>query len=514
MNEDGSILAIDGVSKSFFGIRALHEVSVAVHPGEILCVIGENGAGKSTLMNIMGGNVRQDGGRMELEGRPYAPDSPLDATRAGIAFIHQELNLFPNLSVEENVFISAYPRTKGIPLLNRRVMRRRAQELLDSIRLGVSPNTPVEKLSPGEKQLVEIAKALSTDPRIIIFDEPTTSLSAREAEHLFGIVRQLKAEGRTVIYISHILEDVIALHDRILVLRDGEMTGLLGKDEFTKDTLIRLMVGRDLGEMYPQGKAHPTDEVALEVRNLSQPWVVRNISFCVRQREIVGLFGLMGSGRTELARMLFGVEPFAEGEIVLGGVRVLRVSPVRSIENRVAFVTEDRRSEGLIMDQSILRNVSLAALPRYAVGPFGSIRGRQLETDVQKTVNALRVKCGPIQKSLAKSLSGGNQQKAVLAKWLMTSPRVFIMDEPTRGIDVGAKHDVYSLICSLAAENSGILFISSEIEELMGICDRILVMSRGEVYRDFSRAQFVKEDIMKAAFRQQEENGDSGVGIQ
>ena len=485
-----TVLEFDNISKSFFGVQALQDVSLTLRQGHVLGFVGENGAGKTTLMNILGGVIQPDQGKMKLKGKDYAPRNPAEAARAGVAFIHQELNLFTNLSIADNLFIDRFPRMAGLPFISKRTIRRKTVEQLKSVKLDVSCDMLVERLSPGERQLVEIARALSTGAEIIIFDEPTTSLTARETKRLFALIERLRAAGKSIIYISHNLGDVLYLADEIVVIRDGIVVGTGPKGQFPINRMISLMVGRDISQIYPPPTTKPSKEVALEVRGLSQSGVVRNISFTLHRAEVLGLFGLMGSGRTELARMIFGLDPFERGSVLLGS------------RKGMAFVTENRREEGLLMDACILDNVALVSMPEYTYWRAPRMVDQpRLRTAVRRVVDSLRIKTGPIERQLAKNLSGGNQQKTVIAKWLMSKSSVFIMDEPTRGIDVGAKVEIYKLINDLAGRGTAVLFISSELEELMACCDRILVMSNGEIQGRFGRAEFDEEQILHAAFR-------------
>jgi ribose transport system ATP-binding protein len=500
-----TILEFQGISKAFFGVYALRDITLPVERGHVIGLIGQNGAGKSTLMNILGGVVRPDSGVMLLNGQPHRPRTPSEAMHAGIAFIHQELNLFTNLSIAENIFIDAFPRLGRFPILDRRTIRQRTDNLLQSIGLDLSPNVLVEKLSPGERQLVEITKALSIDASIIIFDEPTTSLTPRETEQLFGIIERLRAQGKTMIYISHILPDVMEIADDVAVLRDGKLVGCGPKSEFDINRMISMMVGRSIEQLYPPRTSVPSDDVLLEVRGISQSGIVEDINFALQKGEVLGLFGLMGSGRTELARIIFGLDEFEEGRILVHNRDNRRVTARASIQNQIAFVTENRREEGLLMEISIADNIALVSLPQFTQAITQFVRQDAMLAAAHDVAAALQIKSGAIDRHPAKSLSGGNQQKVVIAKWLMSRPSIFIMDEPTRGIDVGAKFEIYSIINELAAQGTGVLFISSELEELMGMCDRILVMSRGEVRGEFRRDQFDEEHILRTAFR--EENG-------
>jgi ABC-type sugar transport system ATPase subunit len=497
-----SILTFANIEKSFFGVRVLKNISLGIPRGAVLGLVGENGAGKSTLMNVVGGVVAPDAGEMLLDGRPYAPRSPGAANAAGVAFIHQELNLFTNLSIAENIFINGFPHVKGLPLLHRGAMRARTKQYLDAVDLQVSPDTLVEKLSPGERQLAEIAKALSFNARLIIFDEPTTSLTARETDRLFTLIERLRADGASIVYISHILGDVMRLADRIAVLRDGELVGEGPKAEFTVGRMISLMVGRDIQQLYPLRTATPTTVPALEVRGVSQRGIVEQIDFTLYKGEMLGVFGLMGSGRTELARILFGMDSCERGEILVNGTPHPRRSPRDSIDQGLAFVTENRREEGLLMDISISNNIGLAALPHYAAASVTPLREGKLNAQIAGVVDSLKIKAADVRQQAVKTLSGGNQQKAVIGKWLLNRPEVLIVDEPTRGVDVGAKFEIYTILAQLAADGAGVLFISSELDELLGVCDRILVMSNGEVQAIFARDEFDKERILRAAFRE------------
>ncbi len=498
----GPILEIEGVEKSFFGVNVLHDVSFTVQEGHILGLIGENGAGKSTLMNILGGVLQSDAGHIKLMGKEYAPKNPREATKSGIAQIHQELNLFTNLSAAENIFIHGFPRLSTLPLIDKRFVKTRTRQLLEEVELHISPDTRVERLSPGERQLVEIAKALNADARIIIFDEPTTSLTTRETERLFGLIERLRDQGKSIIYISHILGDVRRLSDEMVVLRDGAVVGNGTKDQFTIDQMITLMVGRSLEQLYPPRHTTPVTEKALEVRGLSLAGIVEDINFTLYKGEVLGVFGLMGSGRTELARILFGLDAFERGSVLIDGVQQHHFSPHESIKRGLAFVTENRREEGLLMDMSIAENMALVALPGFARSGLQLVDRTKMLAEVRRIGSALQVKSNAFEHQPVKSLSGGNQQKVVVGKWLIAQPKVFIMDEPTRGVDIGAKYEVYSIINDLAAQQTGVLFISSEIEELIGICDRILVMSNGEIQACFERNEFDRENILRAAFRE------------
>lgn len=509
------ILAFEHTGKSFFGTVALHDINLTVQSGSVMGLIGENGAGKSTLMNILGGVFPPDEGQIRLAGKPYYASSPADATRAGIAFIHQELNLFDNLSIVDNLFIHEFPRVGRTPLIHRRHAIHRAAEALAAVNLNVSPRTRVDRLTPGQKQLVEIAKVLHSGARIIIFDEPTTSLTSRETRQLFELIAQLRRDGRTIFYISHNLGDVLKLADEIAILRDGHIVGKGARQEFDVDTMISAMVGRQIDQLYPTRKGKAEDKVLMSVSDVTEPGIVKAISFDLHAGEVLGLFGLMGSGRTELGRILFGLDPSRSGTIRIDGQARYTRSARESIRRGVAFITEDRREEGLLMDASVADNMALVALPRYRHNRvLDTVNRSALDHALDDMAKALKVKCGDPRTDAVKNLSGGNQQKAVIGKWLLSEPAVCIMDEPTRGIDVGAKYEVYSIINDLADRGAGVLCISSELEELIGTCDRILVMSKGQIHGQFQRSEFDEERILAAAFEghpQHPSQGQSGA---
>ena len=496
------MIEFENISRSFFGVEVLKGVSFRVEPGHILGVVGENGAGKSTLMNILGGILRPTSGRMRLNAQPYSPISPRDAAHAGIAFIHQELNLFTNLSIAENIFLRRFPRRVALlPLIARRQMRERTAALLQDVHLAHPPDIAVERLSAGERQLVEIAKALAFDARLIIFDEPTTSLSTRETERLFAIMGRLRQRGISMIFISHNLGHVLRLADELVVLRDGSVVASGPKSEFDVERLISLMVGREITQLYPPRVTPPSEEVLFEARNLMQPCITQDVSFEIRQGEILGISGLMGSGRSELARILFGLDPCAKGEILLAGQPIHHLTPRERVQRGLAFVTEDRRAEGLCLDASIGENIALVALRRFTRNVACLLDRPAVTRKVRQLREAVKLTAAAPDAQAVRTLSGGNQQKVVLAKWLLNTPRVFILDEPTRGIDVGAKEEVYRLILDLASQGAGVLMISSEIEELIGTCHRILVMRAGKIRDCIRPPEFDRERILRAAIQ-------------
>lgn len=495
-------LCFGGIVKAFFGVRVLKGISFELGSGKTLCLVGENGAGKSTLMNILGGNLRQDEGTQEIWGKPYRPKSPADAERSGIAFVHQELNLFENLSIAENLFISNFPVRAG--LVNRKLIHQRTREVLHAVGLQHPPDRTIDRLSAGERQLVEIAKALVRDARLIILDEPTTSLTDHEIAHLFQLLERLKQQGITLIYISHVLGDVLKLADQILILRDGEVVGEGAAREFTQARMISLMVGRDIEHLFPPGMREPENQTALQVKGLTRKGVLKNVALELRKKEVLGIAGLMGSGRTELARSLFGLDPIDSGEILLEGKSIVRLGPARRIQLGMAFLTEDRRGEGLCPEASIEDNMTLACARQFAKGPLALLSNLKMRESVHRYRDAVQLTAAARNEQAVQTLSGGNQQKVVLAKWLLGRPKVFILDEPTRGIDVGAKYEIYTLINKLTAAGSSILVISSELEELLGICDRILTMRQGRISGAFNRREFDRERLLQAVLHEKE----------
>lgn len=493
-----AVLEIKGICKSFFGVQVLHDVTFALGQNEILGLCGENGSGKSTTMNIIGGVLPADNGSIVIRGQAYAPSTPNDARDQGIAFIHQELNLFENLSIEENFFVGNFPIISPfLPIIRKSVIRETAKESLLKVGLDISPATLIGSLSIGERQLVEIARALAAEAKIIILDEPTTSLAKTEVARLFELMQDLRDSGISMIYISHAIDDVLEICDRVVVLRDGAVTGGGITKYLSKSDIVSNMVGRNIDQYFPPRDTTPTSTIVMSAKNLSSHGLVDDISFDLFAGEVLGVSGLMGAGRSELANILFGLIPTDSGETWLHG-DFLQPGITKRIEAGMAFLTEDRRSGGLLMESSVQENIILVALKKISSRYLG-ILNPQLTTEMSnKYSKTVQLKAGSLE-TLAKHLSGGNQQKLVLGKWLMQEPRVFILDEPTRGIDVGAKYEIYKLINELAAKGSGVLLISSEIEELMGMCDRILVMNRGEIVSEFSQDQFNDQNILEAA---------------
>lgn len=490
-------LQLNGVKKSFTGVEVLHGLDFNVWKGEILGLVGENGAGKSTLMNIIGGIFPMDSGSMKLFGEPYKPHNPLTAMQKGIAFIHQELNLFSNLSVAENMFIDEFPKN-SFGFINKKKMRIITHDCINRFSLPVQPDTRVGTLSTGICQMVEISKGLMKNAQIMIFDEPTTSLSKREKEDLFKTINELRHKGISIVYISHILEDVVELCDRITVLRDGQIIGTKEARAFSEKELIRMMVGREMTQVFPVIEKEVKENILLEARNMKWKNKVKDVSLALKEGEIVGMYGLMGAGRTELVKLLFGVEKPDEGEIFINSIKFDHLDPKNCIAEDVAFITEDRHHEGLLMTKSVDDNLSLVKMAKLT-NKIGVVNEREKDRNNQKSIKDLKIKVTEYKTQLANSLSGGNQQKAVFGKWVMNHPRIFLLDEPTRGVDVGAKFEIYSIIANLAKSGSTVLFISSEIEELIGTCDRILVMHDGKITGDIPKTDYNQEKILELA---------------
>jgi ribose transport system ATP-binding protein len=490
-----ALLEVRSLSKRFPGVLALHQVSLTLKEGEVLAVIGENGAGKSTLMKILAGVQTPDSGEIRVQGQPVLIDSVRSAAELGIALIHQELNLCDNLSVAANIFLGREPHRLG--LIDRKALRKGTEEALDQIGLRVSPETLVHKLAIGHRQLVEIARALSTRARILIMDEPTSSLTAEEAGVLFEVIGELRSRGVSIAYISHRLGEVQQLADRVLVLRDGQNAGELSRQQIDHEAMVSLMVGREISQHYAR-RPHPTGAPVLEVEDLVVPaWPQHSLSFQVRAGEMVGIAGLVGAGRTELLQVLFGLVPPLGGRVRVAGQEVRFASPAEAIGAGLALVPEDRKQQGLILEMGLRPNIGLPGLRRHA--RWGGFADQQREgADAAEAIRRLRIRTpGPDQ--VVQYLSGGNQQKVVLGKWLALKPRVLLLDEPTRGIDVGAREEIYGLMEELAESGVAILFASSELEEILGMADRVLVMHEGRLAGQVPRERLTEETIMHLA---------------
>ncbi len=500
---DPALLRMSRINKRFPGVVALDDVSFDVHAGEVHCLIGENGAGKSTLMNIMSGTYTEFDGEMLLSGQPVAFHNTRDAQSSGIAMIHQELNLVPELTVYENIFLGREHKTR-VGTLNRRAMRKAAQELMTRLGLAIDTDRQIGQLRVGQRQLVEIAKALSLNARIIIMDEPTSALSDTEVDYLFGVIRGLREHNVAVVYISHRLDEVFAIADRITVLRDGRLVATMLKRDVNRRRLISLMVGRDLEVLYPK-ESVPFGDTILQVEHLSyrqgRATLLDDVSLNVRRGEIVGIAGLMGAGRTQLLEAIFGVYSprHLSGRIVLNGQPVAFNSPHEAIERGLGLIAEDRKQQSLVLERSVSENTSLAALHQF-LNRLTIIKAKAERRAVRQVVNDLNVKTPTIETIVA-NLSGGNQQKVVIGKFLLSEIVLFLLDEPTRGIDVGAKAEIYHLVGQLARNGTAFLLVSSEMPELLAVCDRIYVLCEGRLTAEFDREAFDQEAIMEAATR-------------
>ena len=495
------VLAACGITKSFPGVRALAEVSLNLRRGRLLALVGENGAGKSTLMNILAGVFPPDEGAILFEGREIRFDGPWSAHARGIATIFQELSLVPHLTVAENIFLGREPRLR-CGLLDRRRQAADTRELLRRVDLDVDPATPVAALRVGQQQIVEIARAVSTDARVLIMDEPTSSLSGREVEVLFGLIRELKARGVALVYITHKLEELERVADEVTVLRDGRVVGSAPLADLSRDGIVRLMVGRDSKTLHEKAPSRLGAEV-LRAEGLSlraEPGgdlLVDAVDLRLCAGEVLGIFGLIGAGRTELLEALFGVHAGrVEGKVFLGGEEALFSSPIEAIAHGLALAPEDRKREGLMLDLSVMANASLASLDQALDGGF--INPRREAAQVAPYLERFRVKAASLAQPI-RHLSGGNQQKVILAKWLASRPRVLLLDEPTRGIDIGAKREIYAFIDELAQAGLGLIVVSSELPEVLALSDRIMVMCEGRVTAEFDRASATPEAVLRAA---------------
>ncbi|MBW3466999.1 sugar ABC transporter ATP-binding protein [Arthrospiribacter ruber] len=496
------MLIAKDISKNFSGVRALESVNMEIHLGQVTALIGENGAGKSTLMKILSGVYPDYDGEIIFNGKRLGFSNPSEAQHEGIAIIHQELSLIPQLSIAENIFLGR-EITYRFGTLNKKLMWRRAKELLDRLKLDLDPNTPVYTLKVGQQQIVEIAKALLTDAEIIIMDEPTSAISDQEVDILFEIVKNLRNQNKGVVYISHKLDELIRIADRFVVLRDGKTieSGLI--KGMNKDNIIQKMVGRNIQLLTPP-EVSGQEEKILEVKNLSytpkggtKSGMLKHISFNLYKGEILGIFGLMGTGRTELLESLFGLHPgTSEGEIHINGTAAAFQHPSDAIQAGLALVPEDRKKDGLVLGLDVRTNISLTVLDKLE--NFGTINHKKETRLAGKYIGELGIKTSS-QKQLVMNLSGGNQQKIVISKWLATHPKILLLDEPTRGIDVNAKNEIYKLITQLAKEGLGIIMVSSELPEILAVSNRVLVMAEGELTAEIPISEANEEVIMQAA---------------
>lgn len=492
-----ALLKLENVGKVFPGVVALDGIDLALARGETHIMLGENGAGKSTLIKLLAGIHQPDSGQIFLDGQPYRPRTPHDAQVQGIRIVHQELNLVPHLSIAENLMLESLPRRYG--LVDRKALNRRARELLAEVGLAMDPRTLVADLGVAQMQLVEIAKALGHDSKLLVLDEPTATLTPPEIARLLAIVRQLKARGVTIIYISHRLHEVFEIGDRVTVLRNGRLVATRDLQGLTVPDLVRMMIGRDIADEYGFDPAIELGPVAMEVRELRRKPTSAPVSFAVRHGEILGVAGLVGSGRTEVMRAIFGADARAGGEVAIHGQPAPIRAPRDAVAAGIGFLTEDRKGQGLLLDMPITLNTTLTDLARV------SHRGL-LQRDIERTATVglagqLRIKAPSVEVPV-RNLSGGNQQKVVLAKWLFRGASVLILDEPTRGVDVGARREIYQLLWMLAAEGKAIVMVSSDLPELIGMCHRIIVFSNDKLVGELPRAQFDQERILSLAYQE------------
>ena len=491
------VLEMKGVSKRFHGVSALDNVALTIYPGEVHALMGENGAGKSTLMKILAGAYTADEGEIKINGQPVKINDPAAARQAGINLIYQELNVAPNLTVTENMYMGRELR-KG-QFLDRRAMQSAAQKVLDSLGATFDANTTVGSLAIAEQQQVEIARALKDNSRILVMDEPTAALSDRETERLFEVIRKLRDDGIAIIYISHRMEEIYALADRISVLRDGQYIGSLTKEEISSQRLVKMMVGRSMEDFYEHERQSNLGSVVLEVKNISDSKKVKPASFQLHAGEILGLAGLVGAGRTEVSRLIFGADPKTSGEVWLNGKKINIKSPSDAITAGIGYVPEDRKDQGLFLEMSSRKNIGLNRLQKDAHAGF--VDWSAVNTIAEQAVEDFNIRLANLG-IRAVDLSGGNQQKLLLARWLAIRPVVLMLDEPTRGVDIGAKSEMYRIISDLAAQGVAILMVSSELSEVIGMSDRVLVMREGELIGELDDSvgkEITQENIMQYA---------------
>jgi len=490
-----SLLEMRGISKQYPGVVALEGVDLEVRRGEVHILLGENGAGKSTLMKILAGAVRRDAGSIAIGGRLCGMESPRAAQAAGVSIIYQEFNLVPHLTVAENIFLGRELPSRVPGVIAGKAMAAETEKILAQLEVAIDPQAVVSRLGVAEQQMVEVAKALSIDAQILVMDEPTSALTEKESTRLFQTIRSLRSRGVAIIYISHRMEELFEIGDRVTVLRDGRLVGTRSIAEITMAELVRLMVGRELTEHFPKQRIARGEEV-LRVEGLTRHGAVEGVSFSLHRGEVVGLAGLMGAGRTEVARLLFGVDPMDSGSVWIKGRACRPTSPRRAIRNGLGFLTEDRKRQGLVLCLDVGENTCLASLDRFST--FGVMRPRAERAEATRLSNGLRIRTPGLGQRVV-NLSGGNQQKVVLAKWLCRNADILLFDEPTRGIDVGSKVEIYQLMNQLAAEGKAILMISSELPEVLGMSDRVLVMCRGRLTGEFSAAEATQEAVLKCA---------------
>ncbi|MDM5333468.1 sugar ABC transporter ATP-binding protein [Ureibacillus composti] len=489
------MIEMSGISKAFSGNVVLDKVEFKLADGEIHALMGENGAGKSTMMKILSGIYTKDSGNIKVDGQLVNFKSPKDAEKLGIHVIHQELNILPDLTVVQNLFLGKEKTYGKTGILKNREMEKEAAELLSKLGFNINPKKRAGDLSVGQQQIIEIAKAIASEAKYIVMDEPTAALTDREIETLFKTVRELKEKGISFVYISHRMEEIFAICDRITILRDGQYIGVRNIPVTTFDEIVEMMVGRELGERFPTRQCE-IGVTKLEVRNLSVNGLFENISFTVKKGEVLGVAGLMGAGRTEVAQTIFGYRKASNGEVFIDGKKVSIKSPIDAMKYGIGFVTEDRKTQGLVLDFSIQENIALANLEKCSSS--GVINKSKQQSMVTKYIEELKIRTSGPEQS-AKSLSGGNQQKVVIAKWLGTEPEILILDEPTRGVDIGAKKEIYHIINKLAESGVAILMISSELPEVIGVADRVIVMQEGKLTGEVMKKEMTQEIIMHYA---------------
>jgi len=493
-----SLLRIDKICKSFPGVKALDDICIEIDKGEVHAIVGENGAGKTTLMRILAGILVKDSGDIYFEGKPVSFSNTREARELGISIIHQELNLPVNLGIHKNIFLGRFPKNK-LGLIKNKILLEETKKQLKVVGLEEKPQTIIETLTVAAQQLVEIAKALSFNSKLLIMDEPTSALNQQETQNLFSIIQNLKKNGVTIIYISHRLEEVFTVADKITVMRDGKISGTKLTNEATHEMIVKMMTGKSLDNFYSKNRVVEQDNksVVLEVSNITSK--ARNlgvVDFKLYKGEILGIAGLLGSGRTELMKAIFGAHKKSSGKIVLNGQEITIKTPVDAVKHGIALMPEDRKTEGLVLEMDIKNNISLTSMKRLSKANY-VLRNKQNEL-AERMSETLKIKSTGIHQ-IVQDLSGGNQQKVVFAKWLAAKPRVLLLDDPTRGIDVGAKSEIYSLIRELANQGIGIIFISSEMPELVGASDRVLVMRNGEIVKEINGEEITEDNLMLIA---------------
>jgi inositol transport system ATP-binding protein len=496
---DSYLLQMEGISKHFPGVQALDDVHLNVEAGTVHALMGENGAGKSTLMKVLIGMYHADAGTVTFDGRIVNFSDTASALASGVSMIHQELSPVPHMEVNENIYLGREPLNR-FRLVDKRIQVRRTRELFKRLEIDINPRALMRDLSIAQTQMVEIAKAISYDSKLIIMDEPTSAITEREVTHLHRIIRSLRDEGRAIIYITHKMDEVFKISDFVTVFRDGKHVATLPAAELDRNKLITLMVGRELTHMFPKADAE-VGEVVMSVRGVTRKGVVTDITFDLRRGEILGLAGLMGSGRTEVLEALFGIRRLDAGEIWIRGKKATIRSSADAIAHGMAMLTEDRKLTGIMGVLSVKDNMTIAALPRYS--PGGILRKGPMNAACREQKDALAIKT-PSLEQLVKLLSGGNQQKVLVSRWLLTTPDILMIDEPTRGIDVGAKAEIHRLMSVLAQQGKAVLMVSSEMPEILGMSDRVLVMHEGRLTGEFSRAEATQEKIMQAATGEQQ----------